>query len=198
MFHERQLQKNFVAFSKSLKQRNPITTQPLIDIIMQVGLYNIHNHKATLYIIEGNDILNTLVQTPFFLNAPINKELLELLFVSQSYNQKNATWISDAGIIRGINATWYNEELKHNNYAFSDEQERVQALMPLTSNTDAIALISDPMTQLWTIVIDTTIFKQLSAHHAAQLIKKQLNMRNKSREIAYEKQNRTTHNARTN
>lgn len=184
ILHEKQLQKNFVATYKSTYK----LTQQVFDwpnILIQTGLHNFIEQQSTLYLIEQDQPLDSLVSTPFIINSPVQKELLEMICASQSYNQMRALWITKHGMLRGINTYWHQNTTTLSDLTYADEDTLIESLEPLIENCSAIACFSNAITREWTIVARDCIFKKISAQHALQLLQKLLVYSSTSARSAY-------------
>lgn len=105
LFHQDQLQKNFVAITHILNDthENEQAGTHIISTILQIGLYNSMRQKSTYFIIEGNQDLSLLLSSSIPLNIVLQKKLVEVLCDSSLYDERLGLWITYTGIIKGIN-----------------------------------------------------------------------------------------------
>lgn len=194
LFHHKTLQRNFIALTETPQQTK--TSDDWLEIIMSLALYNMHHARATQCIIQHTHELSDFVHSSFLLNTPIQQELLTILCDSNSYKETEALWIQSNGMLRGINTVWRQQskqkQLKTSGAHTTQSMLGNQEILTLTTQTDALVFMLDPVSSLFTVIIGNTIFKQISAHHAVQLIKKHIMSRSQQKGILDEKSNRTT------
>lgn len=190
LIHQKILQRNFITL-KNIKPSDKRHAEWLNDL-MSTCLVAINNNKEIRCIIECNDNLQDLVVTPFFLQAHINKELLSMLIESQSYDETKMLWITQQGILIGINATW---KLEADFETWPDiENKRIspwhQDTLLCTSRTDALIFIITPQTRTFDIMISGKIIDRISVNNAISIIKnyitKKCAINSKGEAITYE------------
>lgn len=162
VIHERTLQRNFVTLCNPQPYKEK-EQHDWLDIILRSTLSSINNNKAVTIIIEHNDSLSSFLISPFFINATLTKELLDIILASTDYDQQKMIWISTNGIIRSINTTWVST--KHHN---------TPDAFIYSTHTDMIVFHTTPLTRTSTLILDGKEFSSLSAHNLRTLIKKQI------------------------
>ena len=108
VIHQELLQRNFVTL-KNIKPATNFHSIWLSDLI-SMCLFAINHNKEIRCIIECNDNLQTVVDSPFIFNAELNKELLAIVIESQSFDETKMIWINNNRKLIGINATWKHQE----------------------------------------------------------------------------------------
>ena len=158
VLHEKTLQRNLV----SLRSITP--TQPYhedwLDIILSSSLTLINNHKSITVIIEHKDALDYFLTAPFFINADIEKNVLDIFLLNPLYDEQKMIWISTAGKLKSINTVWKLPKEK--------------------MESDALIFSAHPISRTFTLIIQGKETKNLSAHHVHTMIKKQLLLQSSS------------------
>lgn len=160
VLHEKTLQRNMV----TLCSISPAHTsaQDWLDILMSSCLASINTDKSIKIVIEHNDSLAHFLDTPFMLNADINKNVFDLLLSSQSYDQQKMIWATSKGQIKGINVCWISN------------QKTIDGTLFYTLQSDALVLSAHPINRMFVLTYNGQEIKDLSAHQVRILIKKQL------------------------
>jgi hypothetical protein len=156
VLHEKTLQRNLV----TLCNLTPTHAQhnDWLETILSASLALINSHTAINVVIEHTDALDHFLTTPFFINADLEKNVLDILLSSASYDEHKIVWITTSGKIRGINATWLNDAFV---YAVQH---------------DALVFSTHPISRTFSIIINGKEHKNLPAHHVKVLIKKHLSL----------------------
>lgn len=151
VLHEKTLQRNLVTLCSITPAR--IEHQDWLDTLLSSSLTAINANKTITVVIEHADALDHFISTSFIINADMNKNILDILISSTSYDEHKMIWVNTSGTIRGINATWNNgKELQ----------------------SDAIVFSAHPISRNFAVIIAGKEIKNLSAHHVHTIIKKQL------------------------
>lgn len=172
LMHQRTLQKNLIALRSITPAKQDTNTW--LETLVQVCLARLDNEQEIMCIIEHQEHLESLLTTPLALHANIQKELLEILIASPSFNKNGMLWLNARGKMLGINATWknpHNDELSSENH---DYHAWKTAALFFTAATDAIILRSVPATRTFTIIMQGAIHEQLRAPATLALIKSSL------------------------
>ncbi len=159
VLHERTLQRNLVALCTITPARN--APQDWLDTIISGCLAIINTNRSITIVIEQKDSLDHFLIAPFIINADINKNVLDILLSSQSYDEQKMIWLDSNGKIRSINASWIADKEKNEDAVF------------YTLQTDAIMVSADPTSRTFTVVSNGTETKNIVAHHVRAFIKKQ-------------------------
>ena len=156
IFHERRLQTMFVV----AQRLHPLTTTTAAscwqDELIKFALMRLNEHKELWVVIEQHDSLAPLICARQLVQADIRKHTLELLYDSFSTPKESFLWITNAGKIISLAATW--------------AQWSCDEAIQVTHATDCIMLKSCVVTRSFTLVINTQSIEQLSAHHALNML----------------------------
>ena len=175
ILHEKTLQRNFVALYSIAPAH--VVAQDWLNTLISNCLTSINANKSITVVIEHNDGLDPFLDTPFILNASIHKNIFDLLFSSQSYDQQKMIWISSKGHIKGINASWiFNQQINADSLFY-------------TLHNDAIIISAHPNTRMFTIIHSGKEIKNIPAHQVYTLIKKQLFISSPKQKGAYRESN---------
>ena len=159
VLHERTLQRNLVALCTITPARN--VPQDWLDTIISSCLTIINTNRSITIVIEQKDSLDHFLVAPFIINADINKNVLEILLASPSYDEQKMIWLDSSGKIRSINASWVADTQKNEDAVF------------YTLQTDAIMVSAHPTSRTFTVISNGTETKNIAAHQARTFIKKQ-------------------------
>ena len=158
--HEKTLQRNWVALRSIYPTQ--ATSEDWLDIVISSCLHVINNNKTITIAIEHTQALNHFLHTSFIINADINKNFLDMLLTSPSYDDQKMVWISSGGKIKGINACWITNSPDHSESLF------------FTLQSDALILSAHPTKRTFSIVSAGKKIDDIAAHQARTIIKKQL------------------------
>ena len=160
ILHEKTLQRNFVSLRVLTPARKEYSSHWL-DAVLSSCLALINTHKKTTIIIENQDALDHIITAPFFINADLEKNMLDILFASTAYDEHKMVWITTAGKIRSFNNVWHMQDKKEDALFF-------------TQQTDAIIIITEPVNRTFTLIMHGKETRNLSAHQVRTMIKKEL------------------------
>lgn len=159
VLHEKTLQRNLVTLRSSTSVQTP---QDWLEILLSGCLATINTNKSITIVIEQNDALNYFLDAPFFINAPINKDVFNILISSPSYDDKKMIWITTTGHIRALNVSW-----------ISNQEIKKEALF-YTLQCDAIIINCHPLSRAFSIINNGNETKNIAIHNISGLIKKAL------------------------
>ena len=165
LVHQETLQRNLVAFKNS----TTLSTKSInwLEVLLRTCLISLNNNKEITCIIEHTDNIEPFVKTPSIINAPISQPLLDILVHSLSFTQEKMIWLNSQGILRGINAVWYNtHSTNHHDDLWKD------ASIFNTKKIDAIVIHVNKNTRMFTIIANGTLRDGLTTHQAFSIIKK--------------------------
>lgn len=174
LLHQRTLQKNYITL-KTLTPKIEATDQWLEELI-QASLRGINRNKTIICLIERQQSLKTLLNARCTFNAPITRELLDLLLNTATSNEATITlWATQTGTLIAINPrwlvtydeVWVSEELKtlHKNR---------QDTLVITQKSDAIATILSPESRLFDVLEGGKSYDNISAGYAFSLTKQMI------------------------
>jgi hypothetical protein len=162
VLHEKTLQRNLVALCSITPVQS--TAQDWLNTVVSSSLAAININKSITLVIEHKDALNYFLDAPFVINADINKNVLDILLSTTSYNEQKMVWITTSGKIRSINVAWV-----------AHQEKREDALF-YTLQSDAIILSAHPLNRTFTLTTAGKETKNLSAQQVCIMIKKQLSL----------------------
>lgn len=169
LVHQNTLQKNFIA----LKNITPSKIQQdnWIEVLIRSCIVSMNRSREIICIIEGKDSLSEFVKSSLFIQADLNKGLLDALFDSQCFDNKKMLWVSDSGKLVAINAEW---NIKNHVFWVSDELQELNdwkhdAIL-FTSRTDSIVFKVKPEKHTFDIVAQGKILEDLHSNNAHSII----------------------------
>jgi hypothetical protein len=169
LLHQNILQKNFIAMKKILPAK-PVDFIWIDDFIRSC-LNAIGNNKQITAIIEGTDSLEEFIKAPFSIVASVNKDLIDALINSPTFDQQKMIWINYEGKLQAINSSW---NIKNSQFWTTDDIEEInqwqQDSIIFTSKTDAIAFRSYPAKRTFDVIVQGRLIEDLSPNNALTLI----------------------------
>ena len=137
--HQKNLQKNFI-----ISKHKPLTPAKSIhkewlETLIRSCLVASHHKKNITCVIEQFDSLETLINKPFTLDIPIQKQIIDMLLESVSYDNTKLITVDRNGTILSINSSW--SDLVINELIFTPIHERQlpkEYAKIITEKTDAI------------------------------------------------------------
>jgi hypothetical protein len=170
VLHEKTLQRNLV----TLRTITPAKSfqENWLDTLLSSSLSIINANKALTVVIENKNSLEPLLITPFFIDATMGREILDILLSSNVYDEQKMVWIDVNGRVRGINVLWLTDKEKTSQKitTFFDKDNSLF----YTLNTDAIVFNIHPLSRTFTLIMNGQNINNLSAHQVQALVKKQL------------------------
>ncbi len=139
--HQKNLQKNFI-----LHQNQPLTPaysphKEWLETFIRACLVASHHQKNITCVIEQFDQLDTLIDTPFTLHIPIQKQIIDMLLESVAYDTNKLILVDRTGKMISMNATW--SDLVINELIFThihEQQLPTEYAKVVTVKTDAIVI----------------------------------------------------------
>jgi len=171
MLHKETLQRNFITL-KNIIPAQENTQEHWLESLMRSCLIAMNNNKELLCVIEQKDSLVELLDAPFFIDAPLNKGLLDLLLENSSFEPKKIVWITQSGLLRAINAEWKlaGQELQFSMPGTIPTWKQEASL--ISSKTDAIIFKASADQRLFDVIVQDKHFEQLNTSTMIKLIKK--------------------------
>lgn len=169
LVHQKSLQKNFV----TLKNITPAQNLNLnwLEILLRSCIISANNKKNIYCLIESHDQLNELVHAPFEIKAKLQPELLDVLLSSPSYEQNKMIWLSNTGMLLGINTKW--QQVDHTSDHDSDSLDNWEKKCILsTSKTDALAFRLNSLTKNFDIITEGLLIEKVPIDQAIKLMRK--------------------------
>lgn len=170
--HQKNLQKNFI-----ISKHKPLTPAKSIhkewlETLIRACLVASHHKKNITCVIEQFDSLETLIDKPFSLDIPIQKQIIDMLLESVSYDNTKLITVDRYGTILSINACW--SDLVINELIFTHIPERQlpkEYAKVITSKTDAILVHINSEHQLHFVAHQGKIVENVTIDQALKLIK---------------------------
>jgi len=178
--HQKNLQKNFIiAKNKAITPLTAGHNKEWLEVLLRSLLIASHHNKNITCVIEQSDTLDSLIEKPFSLNIPIQKNIIAILLESKSYDTNKLLVINQQGNITGMNSIWSDliiqELLFHQIHELRLEQEYAKVA---TLKTDAIVLHVNSLHQLNFVGYQGKIIENISIDQALKLIQKLLYKKN--------------------
>ena len=170
LVHQNTLQKNFIAL-KNISPAKPINNTIWIDEFMRSCLSAIGNNKQITAIIENKDSLNEFIATPFTIQTNINKDLIDILINSPSFDQQKMMWITWDGKLQAINSTW---NIKNSDLWISDDMQTndnwQQDAIIFTSKIDSLVFRSYPVKRTFDVVMQGKLIENITPNNFLNII----------------------------
>src|SRR3984893_10089955 len=155
ILHEKTLQRNVVALRSLTPAQH--TSHDWVDIVISSCLAAINANKTITIVIERKDALDHFLQTPFFLNADISKDILDMLLSSSLYDEQKMIWITTSNKIKAFNTSWIVDQ---------------EVLM----HSDTVILSANRINRMFTLTHSSVETKNISAHQVRSMLTKQLSV----------------------
>lgn len=170
--HQKNLQKNFI-----ISKHKPLTPaksvhKEWLETLIRACLVASHHKKNITCVIEQADSLETLINKPFLLDIPIQKQIIDILLESVSYDNAKLITVDQHGTILSINASW--SDLVINELIFTQIHERQlpkEYAKVITAKTDAILVHVNSEHQHHFIAHQGKIIENVTIDQALKLIK---------------------------
>jgi hypothetical protein len=174
--HQNNIQKHF-----ALKNIHKIDSQTLPDknwpeVLVRSILLAVHHQKNIFCIIQRNDYIQHLIEAPYTLNIPIQKNVLDLIFSSQEIENPSVILVTQFGILKYVNTLWSHRMLDHMMLLGEHDslQHSQEAALVLSRRTDAIVIQITPNSEQNAIWYQDTHLQNLSTDQILIIIKKLL------------------------
>ena len=174
--HQKNLQKNFI-----LSKHKPLTPVKFIhkewlETLIRSCLVASHQKKNITCIIEQQDSLETLIDKPFILDIPIQKQIIDMLLESVSCDKNKLIHVHRNGTFISMNAAW--SDLIINELIFTQISEDQEYAKIITGKTDAILFHINSQHQYHFIAHQGKIIEHVTIDQALKLIKNLLYKKN--------------------
>lgn len=170
--HQKSLQKNFIiSKNKPLTPAKSIHKEWLETLIRSCLVASYHKKNITC-VIQQCDNLDSLIEKPFTLDIPIQKQIIDILLESVSYDTNKLISVDRHGIIHSINASW--SDLIINELLFtqvSELQLSKEYAKITTSKTDSIIIHINHDHQHHFVAHQGKIIEHITIDQALKLIK---------------------------
>jgi hypothetical protein len=168
MLHEDSLQKNFIV-ARSTAAAKP--KQDWLALLFQSLLTVTNRKKQIICAIEKNDSLKTLLDSPLSFHADIEKNLLDILLNSPSFDGTKILLLNHHGQLLALNATWQALVDETWTADIQNLETWKQDAFLLTNKTDALVFSIEPESRTVTIIAQKKFLEAVSIQEAIITIK---------------------------
>ena len=169
LMHQHLLQRNLVTL-KNITALPHTQSPDWLSSLMKATLTMLSENKDIIILIEHTDAMSPFLQTLERLDVPMTDGLISLLF-NKLYAPSHICWISSAGIIRGINATF---KASWHPGTYQTQTAWIDDAVAYTTKTDAVIMFANAQLHRYSIAHHGSIKHDLSMEQAHQLIRKQI------------------------
>lgn len=172
IIHQKQIQKNFmIASSKDLTPQT-LPTKNWLDILVRSHLLAAYQNKQIFVIVQRMDPLQHLLTPGCQLQIPTQSEIIELVLQSNALQKPCIIWMTDAGIIYGVNAHFKETLLTELLIPANIYHAAITLIM---AKTDALAWTIDLTTKSASLWHQSKTIQQITIDHLLSLCKQILN-----------------------
>ncbi len=174
--HQKNLQKNFIISKSKPLTPTKMMVKEWLETLIRACLVASHHRKNITCVIERFDSLDTLIDKPFTLDIPIQKQIIDMLLESVSYDNTKLIMVDRHGMILSINASW--SDLVINELIFTqinEQQLPKEYAKVVTTKTDAILVHINSEHQHHFIAHQGKIVENVTIDQALKLVKILLN-----------------------
>lgn len=168
MLHQKTLQKNFISLN-ALQSPTQITHNHWLEELMQACLHGINTKKEIFVFIERADSLDLFLSASYFIKAPIQQPLLQLLM--NNADDQITLWVTHNGMLQALNPHYLTSE---DTYWMAKEIQQLptwqQKALLITQSSTTIAFSISPLSRQCTVIINDKITSQLQPSQALQLM----------------------------
>jgi len=174
--HQNNIQKYFAWKNVHRFDTQTLPDKEWMELLVRAILFAVHHKKNIFCVIQRNDYIEHLIQGPYNLNIPIQKNVLDLVFSSPMIENPSVFLVTQFGTLKFVNAVWSHRMLdhmmllgEHDSLAHSQE-----AALVLSKRTDAIIVHITANSEQNTIWYQDTHLQNLSTEQLLILMKKLL------------------------
>lgn len=168
MIHQQTLQKNFIAIKNMYPSKTP-NLNNWVDEFMRSCLNAMGNNKKITAIIESKDSLNEFINAPFLISTNINKELMDMLISSPSFDEQKMIWLNCQGQLQAVNTLW---NIKNHDLWLTEDinDSWQQDAITFTSKIDSLLFRTNPEKRTFDIVMQGKLIEDISPNNFLQII----------------------------
>jgi len=172
LVHQETLQKNFILTQNITPA---VADTDWLGMLMRIFLIALSKNKSVVCVIEKHDSLKTVLTAPLSFNAQIQKDLMDILLSSDSFDAQKMIWVNHHGQLLAINATWNSlvDEAWIDSSIHELEEWKQDALL-LANKTDALIFKIYPETRTVDLIAQKRLLEHLPINDAVATIKKYL------------------------
>lgn len=161
IFHQRTLQKNYILF-KSPSSVNS-TDHDWVSVLISFFITRMHNKQPVYCLIEHSDILEALIAPAVRLNAPLSKQILEVINESSRYDDHHHLWITSNGTIKAINSTLHRLSEPTTTHEQIHESDWHMYAFELSAVSDALIIRGDASSGTFEVIARQKCYRKLSS-----------------------------------
>lgn len=192
LVHQKSLQSSFVAL-KNVQPSQTIQSNWL-ETLLRSCLIAMNNKQQVTCLIEGKDSLAELVTTPFTIKSKLQPDFLDMLLSSSTYDPQKMIWLSDNGILLGVNTTWQITDKAANNKDSQLDTWQQNSIL-FTAQTDTLAFRINPLSRTFDVTMEGKLIENMPTDQAIKLMHKHFRKQglHKNKE-GYDSYSQTEHN----
>ena len=180
MYHQKQLQKNFILARKQPLEPKKIAGPHWIEECIRSCLVVAHQKKEITCIIENRDSLEHMIDYQILLDVHIQKNVLNLLLLSDLFQSKKPIWLKRSGKVFSVNCSWSDNLTSDSLLSLSSRQPDWQNYGSIvTSKTDAILFHINAEPEKSGVCYKGEIIQKMSSDHVLKFIKQVIQKQNK-------------------
>jgi len=169
LLHQKTLQKNFISFNTARITSERVPSQEWQEILVRAALVACNQKKDCFFVIERSKSLNDFLESPYFLQAEVNKDFLDVLI--ESVNPVACMILISNGLITSVKSRWKVTYPKESDGTPSKLHTNESTALILSENTDCIVLYSLHNKPGLNLIAQGTLTPNLSAHQVTTLFK---------------------------
>jgi DNA integrity scanning protein DisA with diadenylate cyclase activity len=174
--HQKNIQKYFAWKNIHRFDTESLPDKEWMELLVRSILFAAHHKKNIFCIIQRNDYIQHLIEGPYNLNIPIQKNVLDLIFSSPMIENPSVILVTQFGTLKFVNALWSNRMLDH--MMLLGEHDSLvhsqEAALVLSRRTDAIIIHITTNSEKNTIWYQDTHLQNLSTEQILIVMKKLL------------------------
>jgi hypothetical protein len=180
LYHQKQLQKNFILARKQPLEPQKIMNVHWIEDCIRSCLIVAHQKKAVTCIIESADSLEQMIDYHLLLDVQIQKNVLNLILLSDLFQPEKPMWLKRTGTIFSVNC-WWNENLVNDSLfsTHSRQPDWQHYGSIITGKTDAILFHLSAEPEQSGICYKGEIIQKMSSDQVLKFIKQVIQKSNK-------------------
>lgn len=188
IYHQKQLQKNFILARKQPIEPKKVAAPNWIETCIRSSLIVAHQKKSVTGIIERRDNIEHMIDHPFYLNIHMQKDILNLLLLNDSYQPKKPMLIQKNGNIISVNCSWSDDLTNDALFSTGSEPEWQRYGSLITAKTDAIVFHVDSEPSKSGLCYQGETITKMTSDQILQFIKQAMHKENK-KTMSHEKGN---------
>lgn len=176
VIHQTTLQKIFVQPTMRQIHADGLPDQQWSEILIRSLLFAAHHQKNIFCVLQRQDSVHYLIDSPYFLNTSIQPEVVDLILSSSMIENPTIMLVDHLGVIKSVNGTWSKRMHDHmilgSNHTTTQHNQQAASIIAQTTN--AIVWHIEPTTQQATVWYQDTIIQNVSIDQLLSLCKKHI------------------------